>query len=159
MPRRKEKIKFHHKTGTLEVFYCLSEGQSYCSLLFDNASDKPYLKFLESLLQNAFYKFQDDKRTIKKLAIGAGEKSQKITAWIHQIYEDILELNGDRPELFNGLGVKVRLYLSNYDDNWSFNLSMPVLPREYENVRFHFIKANRLAYRKRQLGYSGANCK
>ena len=141
MPSRKKRLKIHHKSGSLEIFYCLSGTPSYCNLLFNNINDKPYLTFLESLLENGFYKSQAEKVAVKKLAIEAGEKPQRITTWIHQIYEDILELNEYRPELFKGQGVDVTLYLSNYDDSWSFVLSMPVLPREYETVSFDFIKA------------------
>lgn len=64
----------------------------------------------------------------------------RVTKWIHQIYEDIFELNEDKPELFQTNENKVTLYMKDYDNYCSFRLSLPTLPREYEAFRFYFIK-------------------
>jgi hypothetical protein len=64
----------------------------------------------------------------------------KITKWLREIYEQIFELNYDHPELFQEQGVKACLYMRQYDNSCSFFTSLLSLPREFETVRFPFVK-------------------
>ena len=141
MTRIKQTRKINHEPSTHEIFTCLSQMVSYSKILLDSNPDKPYVDFLSWLLEVNFHKDSEEKISIKKLAADYKIQTAKVTKWIADIYQDIFEINWDKPELFYGSGVKVTLYMKHYDDHCSFCITMPVVPREFEEVRFYFAKA------------------
>lgn len=139
MTKQREKI-LHHPT-THDLLRCLSQMSKYSKLLIDHAQEKPYTNFLKWLLEHDFFKEHEGKLSIKKLGLDFKADTAKITKWLSAIYEDIFELNYDRPELFQQAGIPVTLYMKHYDDSCMFNLSLVALPREYETFNFFFVKA------------------
>ena len=113
----------------------------YSKLLADYSADKLYYDFLKWLIEKNFYNTWEEKITIKKIATDFKNDTARVTKWIREIYDDILELNYDRSELFYTSGIHVCLYLHNYDDYCNFYTSLQVVPREFETVRFPFVQA------------------
>ena len=141
MGRTKERVKIHHKPSTNEIFTCLANMPSYSEILLQKKQDKPYKEFLGGVIQKNFYINHSEKITVKKMASDCKAETSKITKWIHEIYHDIFELNNDEPSLYQKEGIKVALYMKHYDDACTFLINLPVIPREYETIRFHFVQA------------------
>lgn len=141
MRHTKDRMKIIHEPSTHEIFYCLSEMPSYSKILASQSSDKPFIDFLLWLIEKGFYSDREDKIPIKKIASDFKSDAPKVTKWIKEIYEAIFTLNSDKPGLFQGDGVKLCMYIRNYDDRCSFHTSLSVLPREFESVNFPFVKA------------------
>ncbi|QCX52477.1 hypothetical protein [Elizabethkingia sp. JS20170427COW] len=61
---------------------------------------------------------------------------------MQEIYEGILELNENNPELFyTESGIQVELHIRYYDSYCFFSLTLPMIPRVYESFELFFIKA------------------
>lgn len=88
-----------------------------------------------------FYNSLEEKISIKKIAADFKTDTARVTKWIREIYDDIFELNYEKPELFQKSGAKVCLHFSYFDDICIFYTSLQVVPREFEKVRFPFINA------------------
>ncbi len=104
MARIKERKKILHQAGTKEYLICLSSAPGWCKILIDNSSN-PYNDFLQFLLNNQFFMGTNNKVHIKDIAAKYGVESSKISKWLATIYEDINQLNFDRPELFKTDGI------------------------------------------------------
>ena len=87
----------------------------YSKILLGERQSKPYGEFLNSLVQTNFYNANEEKITIKRLAADFKSDSTKVTKWIREIYDDIFELNYDKPDLFQKAGIRVALYLKHFD--------------------------------------------
>ena len=140
MGRTKERRKILHEPSTHEIFYCLQGMPAYSKILADQNPNKPYTNFLRWLIERNFYNEREDKVTIKRIATDFKSDSTKVTKWIKEIYEEIFELNYDKPELFQENEVNLCMYIRHYDSGCSFYTSLPILPREFETIRFPFVK-------------------
>ena len=141
MARRKERPEFVHQASTLEYLYCLGDMPKWSQLLLDQNNGNLYNDFLNWLLQKQFFK-DERKISIKSMAVQSGYTSAKISKWLKEIYEAILELNESQPELFySSGGVKIEFYMKYYDSYCSFLTSLAGVPRMYESIDFFFIKA------------------
>jgi len=140
MGRTKERRKILHEPSSHEIFYCLCGMPSYCKILADQSDDKPYIDFLKWLIEKNFFNDRTEKISIKKIATDFKSDSTKVTKWIKIIYEEIFELNFDKPELFQGDGIRLSMYIRHYDNGCTIYTSLPVLPREFETIRFPFVK-------------------
>jgi hypothetical protein len=141
MSRTKERPKFIHKATTLEYLFCLGNMPKWSQVLFDQNNGKSYNDFLKWMLEKEYLK-NDERISIKKISELNGYASAKISKWLREIYEDILELNETNPSLFYTPNwIEVELYLRYYDNYCSFRTSVPVLPRIYETFEFFFVKA------------------
>jgi hypothetical protein len=138
MGRTKERRKILHEPSTHEIFRCLSEMTAYSKILLEHIPDKSFAEFLKWLIEVDFYNDREEKIIVKKIAAGFNVETAKATKWIKEIYQEIFELNYDKPELFQQEGIKVTLYMKAYDNHCSFYTSLPVLPREFETLRFPF---------------------
>lgn len=141
MGRTKERRKIIHQPSTPEIFDCISCMPTYSKLLLDQYPNKPYSVFLHGLIDINFYNDRNEKITIKRIAADFNTDAVKVTKWLKEIYEQLFELNRDKPELFRTNGVKVYLIFQNYDSYCYIYTSLPVLPREFETIRFPFVKA------------------
>lgn len=141
MRRIKERKRIMHKPTTHEIFYCLCNMPSYMVILAKEISEKPYINFLRWLIEKDFYGERTEKITIKKIATDFKSDAVKITKWIHEIYEDIFDLNYDKPKLFQKEGIKVALHVNHHDNSCTLFTSFPVLPRKFETIRIPFLKA------------------
>lgn len=137
--KTREKI-LHHRT-VHEVFYCLSSAPDWARLILTEYPDRQYAHFLSWLLEKQFFKSTSDRLSIKNLAKEFDIQTAKATKWIFGIYDDILLLNENKPDLFCRNEYKTTLYMRHYDDNASFTLTLPAIPREFEILTFDFIKA------------------
>ncbi|MBO9682328.1 MAG: hypothetical protein J7502_06620 [Flavisolibacter sp.] len=141
MPRTKEKRKFVHEPSTHEIFICLSSLPSWTTILLQNGTQKPYMPFLQWLIERNFYEEREEKITIKRIASDYKSETTKVTKWLHEIYDDIIELNYERPKLFVNNKATVTCYFSYYDSHAAIHLGLDFLPRVYEEFSFFFIKA------------------
>ncbi|MBC8048322.1 MAG: hypothetical protein H7Y00_16095 [Fimbriimonadaceae bacterium] len=136
----KEKTRYIHEPSTYEIFQSLSGMPAYSKILIEQNPDQPYSDFLRWLISKNFYNERTEKIAIKKIASDFNTETTKVTKWLKKIYEQIFELNFNKPELFQKNGIKVDMYISHYDSSCSFYLSLPILPREFETFRFPFVK-------------------
>lgn len=135
--------KIIYKPSTNEVLYCLSSMPQWSDIMLQNCDkNKAYKPFLEYLI-NTYPKFSEDERLIiKNLAAASGFKTNMVTKWIHAIYDDIIELNYIKPNLFfTTKGVNISLAMKSYDNFCFFNATLPMAPRKFELFEFTFIKA------------------
>ncbi len=141
MQRIKERRKILHIPSTHEIFLSLKGMTKYSNILANHNTDKPYIDFLRWLIERNFYETWKEKITIKKIATDYKTENTKVTRWLKEIYGDIFVLNYEKPDLFYGGGTKVCLFFNhndNYQDIFTF---LPVIPREFETVRFPFVKS------------------
>ena len=141
MPRFKERKKILHQAGTKEYLVCLSSMQRWCKILIDNTSN-PYNDFLQFLLNNNFFMGTNDKVHIKDISAKYGIESSKISKWLAKIYEDINQLNSEKPELFKTEGIKHELYFTYFDNYYSCTIWLKATPRIYESFDFYFARAS-----------------
>ena len=105
MLNRKEQEKFVYEPGTKEIFRCLWQMTDYSKILLENGPNKPYRDFLKWLLEVNFYIETEEKISIKRLETDFKCDTIRVTKWIKEIYNDICELNFDKPELFQQYGI------------------------------------------------------
>ena len=141
MPRIKQRPKILHSPSTHQIFYCLSNSPAYCKTLLDEQPQSAFSNFLKWLIEINFYNDFESKITIKRLATEFKSDTAKVTKWIKDIYEEIFDLSYDKPHLFQKNGIGVSLHLKSYDNFCTFNTCMPVIPREFEEIEFPFVKA------------------
>lgn len=141
MARKKERPKFVHQATTLEYLYCLGDMPKWSQLLYDQDNGKAYNDFLKWLLEKHFFK-DGGKISIKRIAEQSGYTSAKISKWLKEIYEDLLELNELKPQLFySSANVKIEFCMRYFDNHFTFLSPLTVVPRMYESIDFFFIKA------------------
>lgn len=141
MGMKKARKQILHEPSTHEIFHCISTMPMYSKILLEQYPDKPYAEFLCWLIDKNFYKGLNEKITIKRISVDFGIDTGKVTKWIKEIYEQIFELNSDKPELFQNTGIKVYMYIKHYDSSCIIYTSLQVLPRESETVKFPFAEA------------------
>ena len=141
MSRTKERRKIIHEPSTHEIFSCLSSMISWSQILLEHGPQKEYHPFLKQLVDVKYFEDKEGKVTIKQLAATFNIKTTQATKWLHKIYDDILELNFDKPALFTNNKITTSFYCQHYDNSATVYLGLDVLPREYEHFAFHFIKA------------------
>ncbi len=141
MARIKEKPKLVHQATTLEYLYCLADMPKWSQVLRDYDSTKSYTEFLKWIIEKQYFK-DDEKISIKKIAELSGYPTAKISRWLREIYEGILELNEIQPQLFCYAGnANVEFYFKYFDSYCSFKTTLPALPQIHESFDFFFIKA------------------
>jgi hypothetical protein len=141
MPFTKKNKKFIHEPSTHEVFVCLSSMVNWSRILYEHGQDKEYKGFLKSLIDCNYLEGGEGKTTIKKIAGTFGLQATKITKWLHEIYNDILELNNEQETLFTNNKIPVILFFSYFDSSGNFTVGLDVIPRVYEEFNMYFIKA------------------
>lgn len=140
MSRTKERRKFIHEPSTYEIFLCLSSMVKWSKILYDHGPEKEYKPFLKSLIECRYLEDSEGKTTIKKIAESFGLQTAKTTKWLHEIYNDILELNYDQEALFTNDMAPVTLFFSYFDSSGNFTIGLDIIPRVYEEFNMYFIK-------------------
>lgn len=140
MARTKQRKKILHQPGTHEIFVCLQDMPDYSRILIDNSTDKKFTPFLKWLIDIDFYRNENEKTSIKKLATEFKADSSKVTKWLNEIYDEIFILNDEKPGMFQKSGVKVSFYIKSYDNSCTFSTTVNVLPRLFETIRFPFVQ-------------------
>ena len=142
MARTRQLPKFIHQAKTLEYLYCLKSMQKWSQILIDQNNGKSYNEFLKWILDQNYFKEQEDKISIKKIAELSGFSSSKISKWIRDIYDSIFELSEQYPSLFyKSNEVHANLYFRYFDNHCGLKISLPVLPRIHEKFDFYFVNA------------------
>ena len=78
-----------------------------------------------------------------RIAEITGIKVSKIKGWLTKIYNDILELNYDEPELFNNGCLYHYVLYFNYHSYFyeDFNVWLPTILNRFDRFEFNFIEA------------------
>ncbi len=141
MPRIKKRVEYHHQPSTHEILLCLESMPKWVDILLEN-SDKAYCTFVKWYADNDFFKERTDRVTVKQLSKDYGKADTvKITKWIAEVYNDILDLHIEKPQVFKEeKGIRQNFYCKNNDDSASITMYLPVVPRMYEELKIPFLK-------------------
>jgi len=70
-----------------------------------------------------------------------GYKRELVTKWLGEIYQDVFDLNFDRPDLFKDEGLRHELYLKSNHGSATLSVWLKSTPRLYERLDIYFVKA------------------
>ncbi|MBS1917914.1 MAG: hypothetical protein JST87_16715 [Bacteroidetes bacterium] len=113
----------------------------WSQILAQNGTGKSYDSFLKWLIEVNYFNEREEKITIKEIATAFKLETVKVTKWLHEIYEDLLDLNYESPQLFTDNKIEVACHFSYYDSSAIINLGLNIIPRVYEYFHFYFVKA------------------
>lgn len=126
---------------------CLTTEYQWLPLLKER--NKPYEILLDYLyelgvkrsLQTENYDSKESQSN--RIAEITGVKISKIKGWLIKIYNDILDLNFEKPELFNnGSLYHYVLYFNYYSYFYEgFNIWLPTILNRFDKFEFYFIDA------------------
>jgi hypothetical protein len=138
--RTGNKIKHIHKPSTKEIFHSLSCMPSWSRILLEHKT-APYSEFLNWILEKNFLEHERH-LVIKNIAKDfGGADTTKITKWISAIYNDILDLNDEQPELFRTEGIRHYLDFQYFDSYGYATVWLLTTPRRHERFSFPFFNA------------------
>jgi len=122
MKRSKSYVPEEYKPSTHEVLGCLSGEYQWLKLL--KGRNKPYENLLSDLETHFNKMFLNEyyKHSVSGLSQRFGIKTTLFVKWVHQIYNDIFELNCYEPDLFESDGVRHYLHFSCYGRFAGFTL-------------------------------------
>ncbi|MBL0049680.1 MAG: hypothetical protein IPP32_16480 [Bacteroidetes bacterium] len=128
------------KATTSDYFFALLHFPCYTKLLkADNEPYKDLLRWLINYKQNheEEERFSSLGEVAKKLGISYSSFSMQIKT----IYEDIMDLNFDRPELFSLPNQQLySLSFEYWGNSCYFNMGLDVMPKFGESFSFSFVK-------------------
>ena len=148
MSRTKQSLPEKYIPSTKDVEISLFYEYQWIGLLAGRS--KPYDHIINGLLEIGEYWNSEESRqkhgkfTIKWFAERLNETPAHVNKWLHAIYDDLLDLNFDEPELFATEGeILCSFLLSGYSDGHLrlINFGVPVLPRVGETLNFIFARA------------------
>jgi hypothetical protein len=141
MKRSKTYVQEEYKPATLEVLGCLSSESQWLKLL--KGRNKPYENLLTDLEMHFDKKIlnRDYKSSISGLSEKFGIKTPLFVKWVHQIYNDIFELNFYEPELFESDGIRHYLQFSCSYRYAGFTLWLKAPLHHDESFEWFFLKA------------------
>ncbi len=142
MARTKIKKEIHHEPSTHDLLMSLESMPQWIDVLLLN-TDKPFCPFIKWYSDQGFSKGISGKLTMKQISIEFGKANGgKITKWVKDAYNEILELHLHNDELFKEpAGIKQNYYIQHYSDVANLTLWLPVVPRIYEVIHIPFLKA------------------
>ncbi len=141
MKRSKTFVQEEYKPSTLDVLGCLSSESQWLNLL--KGRNKPYENLLTDLEMHFDHKFlnRDYKSSVSGLSEKFGIKTPIFVKWVHQIYNDIFELNSYEPDLFESDGIMHYLHFSCLDRFVGFTLWLKTPLHQDESFNWIFLKA------------------
>lgn len=139
--RRIKREPIIHQPSTMDVYYSMINCINWLEILLLESKEKNYYKFLQYLFEKGLYKGEPNRVTIKRISAESGYKTQQVTKWISEMYEDIFTLNAEKPELFKQDGIKHDLFFKSYDMTAAFSLWLNTTPKIYERFSCFFIDA------------------
>lgn len=140
MYRTKERKKITYQARSIDIFLSLESMPKWANILLSQSS-KPYLTFLQWLVDCNFLQGREEKIQMQALSKEFGQaNTSKITKWLKEIYEDILDLNFNKPELFVEGGIKQEYYIQKYDNSVNLTMWLPNVPRKYESFEIPFLR-------------------
>ncbi len=126
-------------TSKIDTYYCMISCPKWVQLLIGNGKD--YQTFLSGLISVNFFEGIDGRTTITRMSRELGIKTQLISKWIKEMYQDILDLNFDKPELFQAEGIFHELHFKGFRGRVTLKLWLKAIPRLYEKVELFFLDA------------------
>ena len=127
--------------STRDYLYTLYTFPNYLKLL--NSKEKPYENLIAWILQKEVF-LDDDSYSLPTLGIIAKElniASSKVTLYLKQIYEDIIDLNWNQPQLFTRPSQTLcYLNFKHWGNYQNFFIGLDVIPRIGEHFNFQFVK-------------------
>ncbi|HEX8378788.1 MAG TPA: hypothetical protein VF602_13305 [Pedobacter sp.] len=139
MARKKTPV-YSYKPRMNEVLYCLVLESQWLSLL----KDRPYEKLLRHIQFLATLNGEDyeKKKSIKQIIDDVQDK--RVSKWLPLIYDDLVELNFDYPELFkiNKSDTLYNLYFKDHthQTHFHFKLWLNKTLQVYDEFRWFFLK-------------------
>jgi hypothetical protein len=138
---RNKKIKFIHTPSTKDYLIALVYFPNFVKLL--DTGNKPYETIVDWLLEKENLLKDDDFSlpSIKQISQQLEINSAKITKYFKLIYDDIISLNIDKPELFKKEGqYSCGLSFTYIDEHFFFNLGLDVIPSVGDHFDIYFVK-------------------
>jgi hypothetical protein len=136
-----DKGKIYHKASTKDYLISLGSMLSWSKILYDNV-DKHYKDFLQFLITKQFYIQRNKPLVIKEIIAEFGRDGNKISKWLPMMYEDLVMLNENQPELFKGDDLRHEIYYKNYDSYGGVTMWLERTPQVFEGFVFPFAKAS-----------------
>lgn len=138
---------FDYTPSPKEVMSCLVAEYQWLLLL--KGKNKPYEAFLPFIEETGRLESEDDeyydknRYQITSIAKMIGKSSVIVRKWIFAIYDDLLALNREQPQLFNnGQPYHYVLSFESYYGYYSeFNIWLPVMLNHADSFHFDFIFA------------------
>lgn len=141
MKRSKSYEPEEYKPSTQEVLGCLRSESQWLPLF--KGRNKPYENLLtdlemhfDKMFLNGEYKF-----SVSGLSQTFGIKAPLFVKWVHQIYNDIFELNTYESDLFEADGIRHYLHFSCYGRFVGFTLWLKAPLHQDESFEWFFLKA------------------
>lgn len=138
--KTKAKLTLDFKATTSDYFFALLHFPCYTKLLQpENKAYKELLIWLKDYAQNQQEadRFSSLGELAKKLGINYSSFSKQIKT----IYEEILDLNFDSPELFASSNQQLySLTFESWGNKATFNMGLDVMPKYGERFSFSFVK-------------------
>ena len=123
------------------ILLTLIENTKYIRLL--DWSEKKYCDLVNWILNNqdSLDAFNSDLPLLKDIAKILGVENQKVTKYLKDIYNDIIELNCECYEKFVNKGQILCCFtFKSFDRSGYFNLGLDSVPRINEEFQFDFIE-------------------
>ena len=137
---KNQKKRYYNNPSTKDYLVALVYFPNFVKLL--DTSNAPYEKIITWLLEKESLLKEDDfyLPTIKQLAVELDIKTSNVTKYLKMIYEDIVALNHNKPELFKNEGqYSCRLSFTYIGEHYLFNLGLDVIPRVGEYLDIYFV--------------------
>lgn len=140
------------KAGTRTVLDSLLS--EYQWLEFLKNKNKPYEPLLDHLISMGKFEslseenYDNSNRHIKDISIKSGINASKVSKWISKIYDDLIELNWNTPQLFKKAGYihHVFSFSTLYGYFYGINLWLPCRVQTDDFMTFSFIRAKVNSY-------------
>lgn len=138
----KRKIKVHtYKASHLEYFHALAANPTYYNQLL-GAPKKPYSKLLDWFLKNReeFLQKGGARLSIKEISEQTGIDRRNLNQNLKKMYDDIVRLNWERPEIFVRQGqILCFLVFEHRRCSADFKMGLDTLPRVDDCFEFPFV--------------------
>lgn len=141
-------IKFEEYNPDAKLLVnCLATEYQWLPLL--KGRDKPYEALLDYIYDLGIKRslrtenYDSKESQSNRIAEITGIKVSKIKGWLIKMYDDILGLNYDDPELFNNGSLYHYVLHFNYHSYFyeGFNIWLPTILNRFDEFEFYFMKA------------------
>lgn len=138
---KKQKEIFEYKASSKDYLLALTSFPSFTKKI--NIQGHSCQKMLEYFVNNERHFLNEDSQipTMKELSSILNINVNRLSAQLKLIYDEILELNFNKPQIFTKDDeIPCLLSFKYFDSYQTFNLGLKVVPRKSESFNFYFIK-------------------
>lgn len=142
--RKQKELKENYRAEINEITVCLLNEYQWLEMLFDK--DKPYNKLLKHLYPLGKLMREDklnNEYKLSELSETLSERKPLLSKWLRQIYDDLLSINFEKPELFKTDGSHLySLYCrdTNADIHSHLNLWLTTPLQKYDEFECFFLR-------------------